>query len=119
MTFAPYDIEGDPASWDARKDEIADRSLAYYRKFFTNLDDDNIIARVVKSPLDMERDSPNSFLHGDIHGCAPYMYQTVGHRPTPDYGQYAVPGSRASISSARSCIRAAACSAPAAARRSA
>jgi len=92
VTFAPYDLEGDPRLWDARKDEIADRSLAYYRKFFTNLDDDNIIARVVKSPLDMERDSPNSFLRGDIHGCAPYMYQTVGHRPTPDYGQYTVPG---------------------------
>ncbi|MDE3176961.1 MAG: NAD(P)/FAD-dependent oxidoreductase [Pseudomonadota bacterium] len=92
VTFAPYDLDGDAASWDARKDEMADRSLAYYRKFFTGLDDDNIIARVVKSPLDMERDSPNSFLRGDIHGCAPYMYQTVGHRPTPDYGQYTVPG---------------------------
>ena len=92
MTFAPYDLEGDASSWDRLKDEIADRSLAYYQKFFTGLDESNIIARVVKSPLDMERDSPNSFLRGDIHGCAPYMYQQVAHRPTPDYGQYTVPG---------------------------
>ena len=92
VTFAPYDLEGDASSWDRRKDEIADRSLAYYRNFFTGLDESNIIARVVKSPLDMERDSPNSFLRGDIHGCAPYMYQQVAHRPTPDYGQYTVPG---------------------------
>lgn len=92
VTFAPYDLEGNPSLWDERKEEIADRSLAYYRKFFNGMESDNILARVVNSPLDMERGSPNSFLRGDIHGCAPYMYQTVGHRPTPDYGQYAVPG---------------------------
>jgi phytoene dehydrogenase-like protein len=46
----------------------------------------------VRSPLDHERDSPASFLKGDIHGCAPFMYQSVGHRPTPDLGQYRVPG---------------------------
>ncbi|MDQ0456806.1 phytoene desaturase family protein [Rhizobium paknamense] len=92
VTFAPYDLEGNPALWDERKEEVADRSLAYYRRFFDGMEDDNILARVVKSPLDMERDSPNSFLRGDIHGCAPYMYQTVGHRPTPDYGNYTVPG---------------------------
>jgi phytoene dehydrogenase-like protein len=40
----------------------------------------------------MERSSPNSFVKGDMHGCAPYMYQTMGHRPTPDLGQYTVPG---------------------------
>jgi phytoene dehydrogenase-like protein len=92
VTFAPYNLEGNPGLWDEVKEEMADRSLAYYRKFFNGLDDENILMRVVKSPLDMERDSPNSFLRGDIHGCAPYMYQTVGHRPTPDYGQYTVPG---------------------------
>jgi phytoene dehydrogenase-like protein len=92
VTFAPYDLEGNPALWDERKEEAADRSLAYYRRFFNGMEDENILAREVKSPLDMERDSPNSFLRGDIHGCAPYMYQSVGHRPTPDYGQYTVPG---------------------------
>jgi phytoene dehydrogenase-like protein len=40
----------------------------------------------------MERSSPNSFVNGDMHGAAPFMYQTVGHRPTPDLGQYTVPG---------------------------
>ena len=69
-----------------------EKSLGYYRQFYTGLEDDNILMKLVKSPLDMERDSPNSFLRGDIHGCAPYMYQSVGHRPTPDYGQFAVPG---------------------------
>jgi hypothetical protein len=40
----------------------------------------------------MERSSPNSFVRGDMHGCAPFLYQSMGHRPTPDLGQYAVPG---------------------------
>ena len=29
---------------------------------------------------------------GDVHGVAPYFYQTAGHRPTPDLSQYTVPG---------------------------
>ena len=93
VTFAPYALhDGGPAAWDRIKEEVAEGSLTYYRKFFSNLDDDNIIGRLVRSPLDHERDSPASFVGGDIHGCAPFMYQTVGHRPTPDLGQYTVPG---------------------------
>ncbi len=93
VNFAPYDLhEGGSAGWDEAKHEHADRALAQYRKFFANLDDDNIIGRMVRSPVDHERDSPASFIKGDIHGCAPFMYQTVGHRPTPDLGSFRVPG---------------------------
>jgi phytoene dehydrogenase-like protein len=31
-------------------------------------------------------------VRGDVHGVAPFFYQTVGHRPTSDLGQYTVPG---------------------------
>jgi phytoene dehydrogenase-like protein len=93
VTFAPYDLhEGGPAAWDRMKEEIAEESLRQYRLFYSNLDEDNIIGSLVRSPLDHERDSPASFLKGDIHGCAPFMYQTVGHRPTPDLGHFRVPG---------------------------
>lgn len=89
----PYDIEGKGAAhWDEIREEEADKHLAWFRKFISNLTDDNIIARTSRSPLDMERSSPNSFVNGDMHGCAPFLYQTVGHRPTPDLGQYTVPG---------------------------
>jgi len=92
VTFAPYDLKnGGPAAWDDIKEAEADKSLEYYRKFYSNLTDDNILARVVRSPLDHERDSPASFVKGDIHGCAPFMYQSVGHRPTPDLGSFTVP----------------------------
>ena len=93
ITMAPYNIEGrGPAYWDEIKEAEADKNLSYYRKFISNLSDDNITMRTTWSPLDMERSSPNSFVNGDMHGAAPFMYQTVGHRPTPDLGQYTVPG---------------------------
>lgn len=92
VTFAPYNLKnGGSAAWDDIKEEEADKSLEYYRKFYSNLTDDNILARLVRSPLDHERDSPASFVKGDIHGCAPFMYQSVAHRPTPDLGSFTVP----------------------------
>jgi len=92
VNFAPYELfDGGAAAWDERKEEHADRALAQYRKFYSNLTDDNITGRLVRSPLDHERDSPASFVKGDIHGCAPFFYQTVGHRPTPDLGSLRVP----------------------------
>jgi hypothetical protein len=95
ITFAPYTVN-DPRwagrHWDDIKEEIGDLSLAHYRKFVANLSSDNIIMRTVVSPLDLERSSPNSMMRGDVHGVAPYFYQSAGHRPTPDLGQFTVPG---------------------------
>ena len=93
ISFAPYDLaQGGPARWDEIKEEIGDRNLAAYRHFVPNLTAENIIARRVYSPLDLERSSPNSMVGGDVHGVAPFFYQTVSHRPTSDLGQYTVPG---------------------------
>jgi phytoene dehydrogenase-like protein len=93
IMFAPYQLERrSPGAWDELRDEIADRALAGYRKFAGNLTSDNIIARTVHTPLDLERSSPNTMVRGDVHGLAPFFYQTSGHRPTPDLGQYGVPG---------------------------
>jgi len=93
VNFAPYALfDGGSAAWDSKKEHYSDLALAQYRKFYENLDDDNITGRLVRSPVDHERDSPTSFVKGDVHGCAPFMYQSVGHRPTPDLGSYRVPG---------------------------
>jgi phytoene dehydrogenase-like protein len=91
ITFAPYTL-ADGRHWDEVKEEIGDLSLEHYRKFVSNLTSDNIIARSIVSPLDLERSSPNSMMRGDLHGVAPYFYQSAGHRPTPDLGQFTVPG---------------------------
>ncbi|MCS6948004.1 MAG: NAD(P)/FAD-dependent oxidoreductase [Steroidobacteraceae bacterium] len=93
ITFAPYELaDGGAARWDSYKEEFADLSLAVYRQFCENLTDDNIVARTVWSPLDIERSSPNSMVRGDAHGVAPFFYQTLAHRPTPDLGNYTVSG---------------------------
>ncbi|MFT4077603.1 MAG: NAD(P)/FAD-dependent oxidoreductase [Asticcacaulis sp.] len=93
ISFAPYEMQGKPASyWDEYKEEWADGNLQSYRHFVSNLTSDNIIARSVYSPLDLERSSPNSMYKGDLHGVAPYQFQQGGHRPTPDLAQFAVPG---------------------------
>ncbi len=92
VNFAPYELhDGGSAAWDEKKEEYSDLALAQYRKFYSNLTDDNITGRLVRSPVDHERDSPASFVKGDIHGCGPFFYQSVGHRPTPDLGSLRVP----------------------------
>jgi len=93
ITFAPYAFEdGGSARWDEIAEEMGDRSLAAYGKFVKNLTSDNIIKRSIVTPLDHARNMPNSMVGGDVHGVAPYFYQTGGHRPTPDLAQYTVPG---------------------------
>jgi phytoene dehydrogenase-like protein len=39
----------------------------------------------------MERTS-SSFQGGDLHGVATTTYQSGSHRPTPELGQFTVPG---------------------------
>lgn len=91
--FAPYKLsEGGTDRWDAFVEEYGQMREEQQGMFVSNLDSSNIIARKFYSPLDLERNSPNSMVEGDVHGVAPYFYQSVGHRPTPDLGQFKVPG---------------------------
>jgi phytoene dehydrogenase-like protein len=93
VTFAPYHLaDGGAARWDEIAEQMGDRSLAAYRRFVKNLTPDNIVKRTIATPLDHARNMPNSMVGGDVHGVAPYFYQTGGHRPTPDLAQYTVPG---------------------------
>jgi phytoene dehydrogenase-like protein len=85
--YAPY-RRRDGRPWDESKNEFAQRMLGHLGRF---ADKPDIIAYHCDSPVDMERTSP-SFLHGDLHGIATTVYQSGSHRPTPDLGQYTVPG---------------------------
>ena len=51
----PYDLKEGPQHWDNIKHQVADANLNWLRKFSPNLTDDKILARVVESPLDLER----------------------------------------------------------------
>jgi len=87
--YAPFDHPSG-RHWDEMKGEYGQRMLEYMRRFISNLDDDNIIAIDIHSPVDMERTSP-SFRRGDLHGIAQTSYQMGSHRPTPDLGFNTVP----------------------------
>jgi len=87
--YVPY-LRPDGRSWDDTKREYADRMLAHLAKFVANIPG-CVLQAHVDSPLDMERTSP-SFRRGDLHGIATTTYQSGAHRPTPELGQYTVPG---------------------------
>jgi len=88
--YVPYE-RADRRSWDDTKGEYAERMLTHMGRFLKGVSADNIIAYHCDSPLDMERTSP-SFRHGDLHGISTSSYQQGAHRPTPELGQYTVPG---------------------------
>jgi len=88
--YVPYE-RADGRSWDEAKGEYAQRMLRHISRFLPNLTTDNVLGLHCDSPLDMERTS-SSFVRGDLHGIAMPSYQQGAHRPTPELGQYVVPG---------------------------
>jgi phytoene dehydrogenase-like protein len=87
--YVPY-RRPDGRSWDDTKRDYAASMLRHLGRYVANVED-VVLDFHCDSPLDMERTSP-SFLRGDLHGIAPTSYQSGAHRPTPDLGQYRVPG---------------------------
>ena len=87
--YVPYE-RGDGRSWDEAKGEFAEAMIRQMARYIDNLPD-AVLAYHCDSPVDMERTSP-SFHRGDLHGIATTTYQSGAHRPTPELGQYIVPG---------------------------
>jgi phytoene dehydrogenase-like protein len=87
--YVPY-TRPDGRSWDESKRSYADHMINHMKKFVSNVPE-VILEAHIDSPVDMERTSP-SFRRGDLHGIATTTYQSGAHRPTPELGQYTVPG---------------------------
>lgn len=87
--YVPY-TRKDGKNWDEMKGEFADGMIATMGKYIDNLPE-AVLDYHCDSPVDMERTSP-SFYRGDLHGIATTTYQSGAHRPTPELGQYRVPG---------------------------
>ncbi len=87
--YVPYE-RPDGRSWDEARREFAERIIARMADYIDNVPE-VILDYHCDSPVDMERTSP-SFLRGDLHGIATTTYQSGSHRPTPELGQYRVPG---------------------------
>lgn len=86
--YVPY-RHPEGITWDEGKAAYAHRMIERMACFIDNMD--CLLATHVDSPVDIERTSP-SFLRGDLHGIATTTYQSGAHRPTPELGQYRVPG---------------------------
>jgi phytoene dehydrogenase-like protein len=88
--YVPYE-RPDGRSWDETKRDYAELMLKHMGTFIENIGPDNVLEYHCDSPVDMERTS-SSFRHGDLHGIATTSYQSGSHRPTPELGQFTVPG---------------------------
>jgi phytoene dehydrogenase-like protein len=88
--YVPYE-RPDGRSWDDTKRDDAERMIEHMSRFIANVGLDDILQYHCDSPVDMERTSP-SFRRGDLHGIATTTWQSGAHRPTPELGQYTVPG---------------------------
>ncbi|AKH43192.1 phytoene dehydrogenase-like protein [Altererythrobacter atlanticus] len=87
--YVPY-ARKDGRSWDETKGKFARKIIGRMGDFIDNLPE-AILDYHCDSPVDMERTSP-SFHRGDLHGISTTTYQSGAHRPTPELGQYRVPG---------------------------
>jgi phytoene dehydrogenase-like protein len=88
--FQPYDLSEGPEHWDAIKQDVAAAHLDYLRRFAPNLTEDRILARVVESPLDLERINPHNW-RGTCHGGAQSPAQSAALRPAPGWAQHRMP----------------------------
>jgi phytoene dehydrogenase-like protein len=90
VAYQPYDLKEGPQHWDKIKEEVADANLKYLQKYSPNLTDDKILARVVQSPLDLERMNPHNW-HGSCHAGDSGPSQSGAMRPMPGWADYRMP----------------------------
>jgi phytoene dehydrogenase-like protein len=88
--FQPYDLRGGPQRWDEIKQQVSQANLDQLRRFAANLTDEKILARVVESPLDLERMNPHNW-RGSCHGGAQNAAQSAHMRPVPGWAAHRMP----------------------------
>lgn len=104
----PYALKEGPDHWDDIKDAVADQVLDRYLRYTPNLTRENVLAKVIMSPLDIERMNP-AMWRGSVHHLdkrwgvfAPYrmpipgLYQT-GACTAPGGSVTGQPGRNAAI----------------------
>lgn len=90
-SFAPYDLkELGPLGWDQIKETVGDGLVQRLNTFSGNMTPDNILARHMSSPLDLERDNP-SFIDGDHEHLSHILSQMTFNRPIPGWARYRTP----------------------------
>lgn len=88
--WAPYELDGDAATWDVRRDEVAQTMLDQWRRYAPNLTDGNVLATALFTPLDIERHCIS--MQRGSHHLGAYLPQQLGvNRPIPQLAQYRAP----------------------------
>jgi phytoene dehydrogenase-like protein len=91
VTFNSYALpDGGATRWDQIKEAHADRLLSLLQKYAPNFTADVIEARLVKSPLDIERDNRH-MVNGAPHGGDRRIAFLGAQRPAPGWAQHRMP----------------------------
>jgi len=80
--FAPYAVDGDPDKWNRQRDDYTERVLGVWREYASNLDDDNVRAKLLFTPLDIEHLNVN-MVRGAVRMGAYIPTQLGINRPHP------------------------------------
>jgi phytoene dehydrogenase-like protein len=85
-----WELPAGESDWDELKERLADRQLERLRRVAPSFADESILARLVKSPLDVERQNRH-MIHGTFHGGDRGLAQAGSLRPAPGWGQHRMP----------------------------
>ena len=88
--FQPYELPEGPERWDAIEEEVAEANLAQLRRYAPNLVPDTILARVIESPLGLERFNEHNW-HGSCHGGDADPAQSGALRPAAGWAAHRTP----------------------------
>jgi beta-carotene ketolase (CrtO type) len=84
-----YFVDG-KENYNKHKEEMVDAMLSMYRKYCTNMGDDNIVAKFALSPLDSSFRN-TGFVGGNWEGIRPCEDQWGENRPLPECARYRTP----------------------------
>ena len=90
LSMAPYEVPEDLGGWERGKETLAAEHFRILQDCAPNLTDDTVLARKVKSPVDVERDNPHMW-RGTIHGGDRGLAYTGVQRPVPGWAQHRMP----------------------------
>jgi phytoene dehydrogenase-like protein len=91
LTHYPHNLaDGGARKWDEIKHDVAWGLINEWRQFTKGLDDDNITAMYVQSPLDIEGRNVNN-VGGSCHGGSNYLAQEGEMRPVFGWASHRMP----------------------------
>jgi phytoene dehydrogenase-like protein len=90
LSMAPYDPPRGMGTWEEARDVIAAEHFRALQACAPNLTDDTVLARMARSPVDIERDNPHMW-HGTMHGGDRGLAFGGAQRPVPGWAQHRMP----------------------------